>query len=640
MDNQNTNAVDHPSLRNYFSQDTSVSQASTFFDRLPSANGPAMMTSVRESASSHDLFKAANSQSFPIQSSLSTPLTSAMTTVSSTTIMENFRQPLKTDSDCKPEQGADLVPDVSNGLDCKTLVKEEPVVCKIFSQEACKNSDKNFFDLISPASNQQFATSAPPSKPSLDLIIPGLSTSVASSMMTSPDFSSTTGGSFPTSSPLVTPTPPGEMLEPILSDSAFGKSSGAHPSEVDRRRDAWIPCDRTRQALIAVATSSPGSYTPDRELLTMPGVVMEGNMVDTVHEFVNHLLGEAEAAKRQVLTANDVTQDVRGLRELIQAGCYRAAVNLTSQLLTIYGQGVGRSGHPSKHTVHSIQLWFTRIALLVKLRSFSLAESESEPFGDLDRPDLYFQFYPELHGGRPGSMAPFAFRLLLAELPQYTGRHREALSRLHALLATTRKIIKNLASGLCEDGSRIELSPSDRAESKKLWVSREVRVLHSIVNCAIYQKDFSLAVELMELILGSYDWPGLQRRDLHSALGRIYLQLGDLAGAEKNFAVARELRHQQRGSLPSEPDLRDLVDKGLMAVADNNFQEAHEYFQKALEIDPANIMLLNNMGICCPTVSEHHGCVLLPPHSCLTTWACCPTVSEHHGCVLLPPTVA
>jgi hypothetical protein len=78
--------------------------------------------------------------------------------------------------------------------------------------------------------------------------------------------------------------------------------------------------------------------------------------------------------------------------------------------------------------------------LHVKLRSFSLAEVESEPFGDLDRPDLYFQFYPELYGGRVGSMVPFAFRLLLAELPQYLAKYQETQNRLHALLATVRKV--------------------------------------------------------------------------------------------------------------------------------------------------------------------------------------------------------
>lgn len=77
---------------------------------------------------------------------------------------------------------------------------------------------------------------------------------------------------------------------------------------------------------------------------------------DPVYEAVHYYLGPNEAAKRKVLSAAEVTQDDRGIRELIQAGCYTSAVNLTKQLLTIYGQGAGRAGHLSKHTVHSIQV--------------------------------------------------------------------------------------------------------------------------------------------------------------------------------------------------------------------------------------------------------------------------------------------
>lgn len=102
-------------------------------------------------------------------------------------------------------------------------------------------------------------------------------------------------------------------------------------------------------------------------------------------------LGEAEAAQRRALSASDVTQDERGLRELVEAGAYRAAINLTSRLLTIYGQGRGRLGHPSKHSPHSLQLWFTRIALLIKTKAFNVACAEAEPFGHLDKPDIFYQ---------------------------------------------------------------------------------------------------------------------------------------------------------------------------------------------------------------------------------------------------------
>ena len=46
-----------------------------------------------------------------------------------------------------------------------------------------------------------------------------------------------------------------------------------------------------------------------------------------------------------------------------------------------------------------------RLALLVKLGLFQNAEMEFEPFGNLDQPDLYYEYYPHVYPGRRGKAA-------------------------------------------------------------------------------------------------------------------------------------------------------------------------------------------------------------------------------------------
>ena len=92
------------------------------------------------------------------------------------------------------------------------------------------------------------------------------------------------------------------------------------------------------------------------------------------------------------------------------------------------------------------------MALLVKLRHFSVAEAEAEAFGDCDKPDLYYEYYPEQYPNRRGSLVPWPMRLLLAELPGHCGRQVEGMNKLFRLLTTVRTMLSNLTNGLLPDG--------------------------------------------------------------------------------------------------------------------------------------------------------------------------------------------
>ena len=181
-----------------------------------------------------------------------------------------------------------------------------------------------------------------------------------------------------------------------------------------------------------------------------------------------------------------VTADDRGVKKLIDEKCYRGAIALTSRLLTNYGQGFEQKGNNSfKHSPHSLQLWHTRIALLIKINELEIAKHEAEAFGQLTNPDLFYEHQqPQVFKSKYGSMSSFSFRLLLAaELPLKLNKPIEALNNLLNMLEITRKIHKFF----------VDLGKQNEAE---FWKDRKVRVLSSMINCAMQLKNFDLAHQL------------------------------------------------------------------------------------------------------------------------------------------------
>ncbi|XP_072313558.1 trafficking protein particle complex subunit 12 [Eucyclogobius newberryi] len=272
---------------------------------------------------------------------------------------------------------------------------------------------------------------------------------------------------------------------------------------------------------------------------------------------------------------------------------WRAAVDLTGRLLTAHGQGYGKAGQATSHTTDSLQLWFVRLALLTKLNLFQNAELEFEPFGNLDQPDLYYEYYPNVYPGRRGSMVPFSMRLLHAELPQYLAKPQEALDRLHTLRTVCLAILENLEKGLAEDGSMVTLTQENRQASLKLWKSRLSRVMYSMANCLLLMKDYILAVETYQSII---QYEPKQRVQLLSAVGRIFLQVGDVKTAEKYFQDV-EKACQMKGSQPGDSTCM-VMNRAFVYLSQNNYTEAYSSFTEVLQLDPKNPVANNNAAVC------------------------------------------
>lgn len=402
----------------------------------------------------------------------------------------------------------------------------------------------------------------------------------------------------PQTVPAPSQTPAGQpqpfnQLQAVFSGSDDPFAKALSLSEVDRRHDAWLPSEETRKVLISVATQQYSPAYVETNRLTMPGLKFDNLQGDAVKDLMLRFLGEQAAMKRQVLTANSVEQSFTGLKQLISSKNWRAAVDLTGRLLTAHGQGYGKAGQPTSHTTDSLQLWFVRLALLTKLNLHQNAELEIEPFGNLDQPDLYYEYHPTAYPGRRGSMVPFSMRLLHAELPQYLAKPQEALDRLHTLKTVCLAILENLEKGLAEDGSMITLTQENRQVSLKLWRSRLSRVMYSMANCLLLMKDYVLAVETYHSII---QYEPQQRVQLLSGIGRIFLQIGDVKTAERYFQDA-EKTCQMKGSQPGHTTCV-LMNRAFVYLSQNNYAEAHTSFTEVLKIDPKNPVANNNAAVC------------------------------------------
>uniref|UniRef100_A0A8C9G7L5 TPC12 protein n=1 Tax=Pavo cristatus TaxID=9049 RepID=A0A8C9G7L5_PAVCR len=280
------------------------------------------------------------------------------------------------------------------------VVQPSPSLSKFFGDTVNTNTlASDFFDSFTTSnfisvSNPNASSSVPEQMSSLSN---GGESSCAQS---NPTFSVGNGGleaSGPQASIETTQSPkPFSQIQAVFAGSDDPFATALNMSELDRRNDAWLPSEETRNVLISVATQQYSTVFIDKENLTMPGLKFDNIQV--------RVCENAFTSDRSTCNSLSLQPCFVLHQQIIIIKNWRAAVDLCGRLLTAHGQGYKKSGLPTNHTTDSLQLWFVRLALLVKLNLFQNAEMEFEPFGNLDQPDLYYEYYPHVYPGRKGNI--------------------------------------------------------------------------------------------------------------------------------------------------------------------------------------------------------------------------------------------
>ena len=100
----------------------------------------------------------------------------------------------------------------------------------------------------------------------------------------------------------------------------------------------------------------------------------------------------------------------------------------------------------------------------------------------------------------------------------------------------------------------------------------------SLVNCSVVHQDYESAVKCLDMLREAIEASKHEEllASLHSAYGRLYLQLGSLAKAESHFTMAAKTRAQS-----VEDQVENLVDSAFLAIGQGQFQPALERFLAA-----------------------------------------------------------
>jgi len=252
-----------------------------------------------------------------------------------------------------------------------------------------------------------------------------------------------------------------------------------------------------------------------------------------------------------------------------------------------------------------LNLWYVRLSSLSRLRLFNQTSAEcTNLFTVLNAIEP-----PESRAWLFDNVLPFELEVIHARLKYWAGDHMGYLDALYALLHKCKIKARRagrqataLAASRVSAGvfSKPAEGTDGSAMTTVMWKERGARICLIMASQLMEMNDLPAATKLVEplcqqpdLIVSAdgsqQDTPNTSISALRSAIGRMYLQAGNLHMAAKHFSeVAKD---------PAAESTMKEMNAALFACADGQWERASVTLRQLLDKDGENYIAVNNMAV-------------------------------------------
>eukprot|EP01130_Rhizamoeba_saxonica_P018937 TRINITY_DN9665_c0_g1_i1.p1 TRINITY_DN9665_c0_g1~~TRINITY_DN9665_c0_g1_i1.p1 ORF type:complete len:383 (-),score=81.26 TRINITY_DN9665_c0_g1_i1:14-1162(-) len=286
-----------------------------------------------------------------------------------------------------------------------------------------------------------------------------------------------------------------------------------------------------------------------------------------------------------VMKLDDVNHDYDGLITLMKKNAWISVIELAEKCLM------------SEELLEmKLQYRLAIIYGMIRMKMFENALSEFNNIGDFDSEKYLYESYPKLYPDKQGTMIPFTMRLLKAELDM---KYDNVISSLEVLLEyckqhksehNTSDILETIYFNQLNNLSNNEKVVVPEYDEFSTWTERENRIILSIINWHIKQKEYPIAIRLTEKLLQLFPNDPF----LLSTLGKINLHSGNIKKAEEIFDGISSNVNQESVI----ERISNLTNRAFLLFAKEEFVQCIEIWEEILTIDEDNVTAINNIGMC------------------------------------------